>query len=128
MASHNIKEDLDSYFQDNWTETSIQYHGQTLDISSLDDFVSLIYSPVLNEQYGMSGNCTERIEYNGVYKVFCYAKNPMKSHILADLVKVFFDGKQIGNITVNLGQDRMATDLKNGLYEVLVSFDVSELT
>jgi len=134
MANYDIKKEIDIYFQDNWTSTGIQYQGETqprvsgvpTDPTTLDNFISLVYAPVENESYGFDGSATGRIEYAGLQKIFCYAKNPTKAMQLADQVKTFFDGKEIGNIHAGIGQDGQANDLGNSFHEVLCSFDVSQ--
>lgn len=126
MANYDVKKDLDTYFQNNWTETSIQFQGQQLDTTGLDKFISLIYNPVENDAYGFDGSATGRLKYAGLYKVFCYAKNPTKAFLLADQVKAFFNGKEVGNITIGIGQDGSSTDLGIDFEEVLCSFDVSQ--
>jgi len=134
MANYDIKKDLDIYFKDNWTNTGIQYQdenkprvgGVLTDPSTLNEFISLIYSPVENDSYGFDGTATGRIEYAGIQKVFCYAKNSTKALLLADQIKAFFNGKQIGNIIIGIGQDSPSNNLGNGFYEVLCYFNLSQ--
>ena len=123
MASFNVKSTIDKYFQDNWSTTTIQFEGQSLDIAKM---ISLQYAPVENVAYGYDGSSTGRIEYAGIYKVFCYDTNPVKVMQLADLVKTFLNGKELDNIKIDIGQDGSANDLENGYYECLVRFSVSE--
>lgn len=127
MASYDIKKEVDSHFQTNWTQTPIQFHGQNLDTSSIDSFISLIYAPIENTNYGINGTPTGRIEYAGLQKIFCYAKNPTLALKLADDVKTFLNGKELPqNIHIQIGQDRTPIDLGNGFYEVLCNFDLSQ--
>ncbi len=126
MATHEIKKTIDKHFGDNWVTTPIQLQGEELDTAGLDDFISLIYTPVENTPYGLDGTSTGRIEYNGLYRVFCYAKNPTKTFILADAVKAFLNGKQFGDISIEVGQDSGINDLKNGFYQTVCTFNLSE--
>ncbi len=126
MASYNVMQIIAKYFQDNWTTTEIQFEGKPLDDKTLDDFISLTYDPVANDTYGMDGTATGRIEYAGVYKVRCYAKTPVKAFILADAVKTFLNGKQLGDIYVAIGQDSSVNDLHNNLHETACTFNVSQ--
>jgi len=134
MANYDIKKDLDTYFKNNWINTGIQYQdeneprvgGVLTDPSTLNEFISLIYSPVENDSYGFDGTATGRIEYAGIQKVFCYAKNSTKALLLADQIKAFFNGKQIGDIVVGIGQDSSSNNLGNGFYEVLCYFNLSQ--
>jgi len=134
MANYDIKKDLDTYFQDNWSSTGIQYAdenrprvgGVLTDPSTLDSFISLKYDPVENDSYGFDGTATGRIEYAGLQKVFCYAKNSTKALLLADQIKTFLNGKQLNNIHISIGQDGSPKDLGNNFHEVLCSFDVSQ--
>jgi hypothetical protein len=126
MATYDIKVALDQYFLDNWSQTSIQFQGQALDTTALDDFISLVYTPSLNDCYGLDGGSVGRIEYVGNLKVFCYAKNPTLAYKLADDVKTFLNGVELGNIKVTIGQDGNANDLENGFYECLCNFPLSE--
>jgi len=134
MANYDIKKDLDTYFKNNWINTGIQYQdeneprvgGVLTDPSTLNEFISLIYNPVENDSYGFDGTATGRIEYAGIQKVFCYAKNSTKALLLADQIKAFFNGKQIGDIVVGIGQDSSSNNLGNGFYEVLCYFNLSQ--
>ena len=127
MANSDIKIALDTYFQDNWTSTPIQFQGQSLDTASIDSFISLIYSPVENETYGLDGTENGRILYSGLYKIFCYAKNYNKVLILADEVKTFLNGKEFPeSMHIGIGQDGSPTDLDNGFIEILTIFNVDQ--
>ncbi len=127
MANYNIKVALDTHFKTNWTQTKVQFHGQQLDMSGESSFISLIYAPLDNTPYGFNGTAQGRIEYGGLQKVFCYAKNPTKALKLADDVKTFLNGIELpNNIHVNIGQDTTPRDLGNGFWEVLCNFDLSQ--
>lgn len=126
MATYNIKTTLDQYFLDNWVATPIQYEGTQLNTNALTEFISLQYAPVYNDQYAFDGTTTGRINYVGLQKVFCYAKTPTKAFQLADSVKTFLNGKQLGNIYIEVGQDNPANDLGNNFYEVLITFRLTE--
>ena len=126
MASFNIKNIIEKYFQTNFTTYTIQYEGMKIDTIPSGGMISLIYSPIENSLYGIDGTSTGRIEYAGMYKIFCYASNPTKAYIIADAVKTFLNGKQIGDIYIEVGQDNQANDLNNGFYELLVTFNLSQ--
>mgnify|MGYP006899561390 CR=1 FL=1 len=127
MATHTLKQAIDGYFQTNFTTATIHYEGMPMnDLSTVTSLVSLVYEPVTNESYGMDGTSSGRIEYAGLYKVFCYAKSPVKAFILADAVKTFLNGKEIGTVSIGIGQDSGANDLENGFHQVLCYFNVSE--
>ncbi len=126
MATYDLMQKIDKYFQDNWITTEIQFPGQSLDDTTLDDFISLKYEPVDNTPYGMDGTATGRIEYMGLYKVYCYAKSDVKAFILADAVKTFLNGKQLDDVYVEIGQDNSVNDLHNNLHETICVFNVSQ--
>ena len=126
MAQSDIKITIDTHFNDNWTDTPIQFQGQELDNTGMDNFISLIYNPVENETYGLDGTPTGRILFSGIYKVFIYAKNYNKALILADAIKSFLNGTQINHIHVGLGQDGAVNDIGNGFKEILTTFVVNE--
>lgn len=127
MANSDIKIALDTYFIDNWTTTDIQPQGQEIDVTAINDFISILYQPVLNDTIGINGTDNGRIRFVGLYKVFCYAKNFNKALVLADGVKSFLNGKQLSNgIYVKIGQDGTPSDLGNGFIEIATSFDVEQ--
>jgi hypothetical protein len=113
-------------FKTLWTSTAIQYEGQTFDLTTVDELIALVYSPIENVQYAYDGTATGRIEYHGMQKVFCYAKSPTLALSLCDDVKTFLNGKQIGNITIGVGQDGTAEPMDNGYYKALCYFNLSE--
>lgn len=117
---------IEKYFYDNWTQTQIQFEGQILDINPLDDFISLKFVPVANNQYAYDGTSTGRIEVLGDMQVFCYAKNPPKTYILADSVISFLSGKKLGiDVNIEYGQGvGSAKNMDNGFFELLISFKV----
>jgi len=134
MANSDIKIALDTYFQDNWTSTGIQYQGENeprvggtlTDPTTLDSFISLAYSPIKNESFGFDGTTNGRILYSGLYKIFCYAKNYNQVLILADEVKTFLNGKELDDIHLGIGQDSEINDLGNGFIQILSSFHVDQ--
>lgn len=128
MGSYDIKQKLDKHFQDNWSTTSIQYQDHPVSTTSLESFVSLVYAPVESVPYRFGGSGCDRIEYAGLFKVFCYARTTVKAMILADDVKTFLNRFQIDDVVVSIGQDRAATDLNNEFFEVLCTFPVSQWT
>jgi len=134
MANSDIKIALDTYFQDNWTTTGIQYQGEDeprvagvlTDPTTLDSFISVGYYPIENESYGFDGTANGRILYSGIYKIFCYAKNHNQVLILADAVKTFLNGKELNDMHVGIGQDGSPNNIGSGFIEILSSFGVGQ--
>jgi len=121
-----IKSTLEQYFIDNWTQTQIQFDGVDFDYSNIDSWISLVYTPVENNLIGFDGSSVGRIRNNAILKVFCYAKTVPLTYKLSDDVKAFLNGKQFSDIKVSIGQDRGATNLDNGFFEVLTIFEVNK--
>lgn len=124
MSTLTIKSSLEQHFIDTWTDTSIQFDGEPFDYELLDNWVSLVYTPAINSQYGFDGTVSGRILSEGVLKVFCYAKNVPLSFDLADNVKAFLNGVNVNNVEVGIGSDSASSNLGNGLFEVPVTFPV----
>lgn len=126
MRTLEIREKLEQYFIDNWTQTQIQFEGVAIGIDGIDKWISLVYVPVENKTIGFDGTTTGRVRNNGQLKVFCYAKNIQLAVKLADDVKEFLDGKTISNgiVQIGVGQDSGAVDLENSFFEVLVVFEI----
>jgi len=130
----DIKVALDTYMKTNWTNTGIQYDGLdkiiknniAYDYKTQDSFISLSYVPTSNNSYGFGSSNVGRVEYGGVYKVFCYDRNIVNVLTLADSIKTLLSGIEIGDIHIGLGQDRTNGDMLNGYYEVICTFDVSQ--
>lgn len=127
MSLSTIKVNLETYFQTNWTTTSIQWHGVAFNSSALTQWIGLKFVPIQNEMYAFDGSSCGRIEYNAQMQVFCYAKNPTKAIQLADSVMSFLNGTTHSpDIVVGIGQvDSGAVDLGNGLFEVMVYFEIN---
>lgn len=124
----DIKASLEQYFLSNWTSTPIQFEGIKFDYSGKTNWISLVLAPAFADRYGFDGTATGRVRYVGIQKVFCYAKNPTKAFQLADSVKTFLNGLQIGGSVIDLGQDGTALDLQNGYFEVVVNFEYSNFS
>lgn len=121
----DIKKDIEKYFIANWTATKIQFEGVNTNITD-DEYIGLVYNPVLNERYAFDGTNSGRVRQLGIQKVFCYAKNTTKAYTLADTVKTFLNGAEFNGLDFEIGQDRMVVDLENGFFEVLVETQVNK--
>ena len=118
-----IKKAIETYFLSNWSTTSIQWEGTSLNYDSKTSYIGLIYNPIENDRYGFDGTTTGRIRCAGIQQVRCYAKNRTKAYELADSIKTFLNGKQISNIVFDIGQDETAIELDNNWQQVNVNFD-----
>ena len=127
MSLSTIKTTLETYIQTNWTTTSIQWQGVPFSSNGLTQWIGTKFVPVMNEVYAFDGSSCGRIEYNAQLQIFCYAKNPTKAIQLSDSIMTFLNGTQHSpNITVGIGQvDSGAIDLENGIFEVMVWFEVN---
>lgn len=121
----DTKAKIEQYFIDNWSLTEIQFEGVEYDYSDVEKWISLIYIPVRNDIIGMNGESVGRVRNNAQLKVYCYAKSVPLAYKLADDVKSFFNGKQIDDIMVGVGQDKSVTNLDNGFFEVAVIFEIN---
>ena len=126
----DIKRAIEQYFISNWDRVTvpIQFEGTKFNYDDQNDFISLVYNPVINERYGFDGTSCGRVKFTAIQKIFCYAENPTKAYELADTVKTFLNGIDINGVTFDIGQDRTALDLDNGFFEVLVEITLIKYT
>jgi len=78
----DIKKDIETHFQSNWTDTPIQWEGVRFD--SVDSWISLKLIPIANE-----ANTCSRIFNNLQLQVLCYDITHTKVMELSDKVSEF---------------------------------------
>ena len=98
-----------------------------MDDTSLDKWIAISYDPIINTIMGVNGTSTGRLNYNGLFRVYCYAERRMEVYKLADAVCTFLNGKSLNkNIEVGIGQHSSVIDLDSNLFELKVSFEVNQ--
>lgn len=122
--NYDLKVAIETYFIENWTDTSIQFEGEVFDYEGLDEWISLKFIPVSNDMYAFGGS-GQRVVNNSQLQVFCYAKQVPYTYDLMKSVSTFLNSVQLGNIYFNIGQDRAVIDLSNGFFEGQTIFEVN---
>lgn len=125
--SLEITAELQLYFMNNWTETPLKLPDFPFDDTSIDKWIAISYDPVRNDIMGCNGTTTGRLNYMGLFRVYCYAERRMDCYKLADSVSTFLNGKSLPkNIEVGIAQHSSVVDLDTNLFEMKVSFTVNQ--
>jgi len=110
------------YFQENWTQTGVDYPDSNFSYDGINSYISISYSPLLNTEIG---GC--RVKREGLCSVRCYHKTRKLSLKLADDVKEFFSNVALPkHINIGIGVDIPAVDLENDWHEATVVFDLTQ--
>ena len=126
-SSLEITAELQIYFMNNWTETPLKLPDFPFDDTDIPKWISISYAPIVNDIIGCNGTTTGRLNYNGLFSVYCYAESRMDVFKLADSVSTFLNGKQLTkNIRVGIGQHNSVLDLDSNLFELKVLFEVDQ--
>ncbi len=121
MGIAAIKNILETYLIDNWTETQVQFEGVTYG-NSTDTWISVKTIPVESEEYEIAGGAVPKVKHTVLFKVFCYAPNPVEAFTLSDTVTAFFDGERISDVYMGIGQRSGALDIQKDIFEVTVDY------
>lgn len=126
-SSLEISAELQILFMNSWTLTPLKLPDFPFDDTSIDKWIAISYDPVRNDIMGCDGSSTGRINYMGLFRVYCYAERRMDCYKLADDVTAFLNGKSLNkNIEVGIAQHSSVVDLDTNLFEMKVSFEVNQ--
>lgn len=78
----NTKISIETMFQNNWSDTPIQYRGMPFDSSNVDAWISPIYEPTTS--YSTSISDTTSISTGNLY-IICWAETQFDVLSLADI-------------------------------------------
>jgi len=120
----NIKEAVDSYFEDNWTSTPVQYEGTDFGTPVTHKWISLQMLPYDRDTYAYDGANGRKRSYQ-LIRVRCYDVSPTLAFTLAQEVQAFFECVTLDTLKVGIGtgDGNGAVDLNNDIYEVTLNFD-----
>lgn len=126
-SSLDITAELQLYFRDNWTETPLKLPDFPFDDTGIDKWIAISYAPIINSIIGCNGTTTGRLNYNGLFSVYCYSELRMNTYDLADKVTAFLAGVVLPlNIRVGIAQHGQVHDLDTDLFELQVTFEIDQ--
>ena len=121
LFEHNGE--INKYFNDNWSETPVQFESIRFDTPLDQRWISIQVHPY--SRYDQTFGNGYRKE-NGLLKVFVYATSATLAYSLASLVDEFIRETMIGEIFIDVGSANGygVTPLHDGIYEVLINFEM----
>lgn len=131
-SSLDIAAELQIYFIQNIADlglaiNQLKISGMNFDDSNVSEWIEINYSPVFNQLIGLNGTTTGRIESTGLISVYCRNEIRMNCYKMADDVSTFLNGKVLPlDIRVGIGQHNPIVDLESNLFELKVTFEVSQ--
>jgi hypothetical protein len=128
MGILDIEAELETYFINNWSTTTIKIiDDKNFSYDGLTEWISLGFVPNQNKLIGFNGTTTGRQSQNGIIIVSCYHTVEKQVLALADTINEFLAGVRLPtDIWIDVGQPKQATNLDNGWWEVQVIFSVTQ--
>lgn len=119
----NLKKAVETYFNDDWTSTPLQFQGSAL--PDTDTFIYIVFVPIDRSVYGI-GNNKGRKKDTVMIRVSSYSSNPLRSLEIDDAVRDFFECWEVPNIDAQVQSgvpDGLGiVDLGNGMFETISNY------
>ncbi len=118
----DIKKDIETHFQNGWSDTPIQWEG--IDFESPDEWISLKVIPIT-----ATANTCKRVFSNLQLQVLCYSTNHTKVMELSDKVSNFASCVDLTTCHIQVGSyDGLGCiSLDNGVSFLNTVFEVDSL-
>lgn len=123
-----IKQELEAYFQDNWTDTPIQFDISTFQQPVDMEWISLIFIPIDRTIYAYDGANGRKADV-AQFKVLSYSTSPTKALIIEESVKAFLECYELTTVDAQVEEGKPDTlgaiNLGTGTYETGLLFSVT---
>lgn len=121
----NLKKQIEIYFNDNWTDTPVQYQGSSE--PDTDTFIYITFVPLDRSVYGMDSNGGRKKD-TVMARIFSYSSNPLKSLEIDDSVREFFECWELPGIDARtqtgVPDGLGIVDLGNGMFETTSNYTI----